>query len=173
MISELLIPDHSCRYASIFNKLSFDEASSIITELYGKWSFSIKGRITNSLAFELDGTEFDKEEHRIFFDYYSVLFTLAGSIAILYVLKKKQEPDFTMPTDIQEQLFTYFEKLMESQEFPTRFGTPDHFKQTMEAFKVLFQVKQINESFFEFGNKRSKWLDELELDRPFSFRLNY
>ncbi len=167
-IKGLHIPKHSFRYASIFNKLSFEEASSIITELFGKWSSSIKGRIKDSLEFKLDGTEFEKKEHRIFFDYYSVLFTLAGCLAILYILKKKQEPDFTMPTYIQEQLLKHFEKLMESQEFPTNYGSPDHFKETMDSFKVLFQLQRIEESIF--SNGRSKWLDELGLDKPFGFR---
>jgi hypothetical protein len=171
-LQELFIPEHSYRYAAIFNKLPFEEASSIITELFGKWSSSIKGPIEGSLEFKLDGTEFEKDEHRTFFNYYSVLSTLVGSLAILYVLKKSQEPGLTMPTYIQEQLFKHFEKLMESQEFPARSSeSPNRFKQTMDSFKLIFQRKHT--AYSDFGDKRSEWLDELGLDRPFSFRLRY
>ncbi len=169
-IKGLHIPDHSYRYASIFNKLSFEEASSLIADLFGKWASVADGRLIKPLAFEPDGTEFDKKENNRTFNYYSVLFTLAGSLSLLYILKKKEEPDLIFPADIREQLLKNFDRLMQSPGFPTNGRYPTPFKETMDSFSELFRLPQIDDPVFCFNDERSEWLDELELDKPFAFR---
>ncbi len=170
-VEGLYIPDHSYRYASIFSKLPFGEASSIIADLLDKWASAAIGRFKTPLAFEPNGTEFEKKENGRPFHYYSVLFTLTSCLALLYILKKKQEPDLTFPATIQKRVMQIFEKLMQSPDFPTNGSSPTPFKKTMDSFHKLFQVQRIDSSVFGFISNREKWLDELELDKPFAFRM--
>lgn len=169
-VEGLHIPDHSYRYAAIFGKLPLDDAIHRMVCLFEKWAVAAIGRVKVPLAFEPDGTEFEKKENARPFNFYSVLFTLAGCLALLSILKKKQEPDWNFPKDLQERLGKSFEKLAQSPDFPTNGGYPTPFKETMDSFSQLFRASWIDEGVFGFLNERSEWLDELGLDGPFAFR---
>lgn len=169
-VDGLNIPDHSYRYAAIFSKLPFDDSIHRMVCLFEKWAAAAIGQIKAPLAFEPDGTEFEKKENVRPFSFHSVLFTLAGCLALLYILKKKQEPDWNFPQDLRERILKSFEKLMQSPDFPTNGGYPTPFKKTMDSFSELFQISRIDDPVFGFPKERSEWLDELGLDQPFAYR---
>ncbi len=171
-VEGLRIPDFSYRYAAIFCKLPFDKAIKGLTDLFAKLTVAAAGRLKKTLAFVPNGTEFNKKENERPFYFPDVLSTLLGCLILLYMIKKKQEPDYTFSADLQADLSKSFEKLIRSPDFPTNGGFPTPFKENMDVFPQLLQASLTKAAIVCCTTEGEGWVEELGLGKSFAFRLN-
>ncbi|WP_028973430.1 hypothetical protein [Spirochaeta cellobiosiphila] len=171
-IESIHYPEHSLRYAGIFNRVSFTRAVDTLIAIMHRWAHARQEEAT--VSFVKDGSEYNRRDQYLkdsdSFYYSDVIETALGCLTYLIMRRKAGKKVQSLLKDSQRSsLFELFDILKQplQSKYSGRFS--NGFENLLDSYDQFLSLESVGNNNLNLGIKREEWLDKLKLARPYSF----